>query len=107
MRGRDHLVENKRIRDYITASLPEGTRTFGDLKVPMFVTICHLSTETLYVYGDDPTALLVDAVITSSAVPGFFPANVSRGAGVCRWRCGVQPADEGGCGKGRDGNPGA
>ena len=73
LRGRDHLVENKRIREHITASLPAGVRTFGDLRVPMFATICHLQTLTLYVYGDDPAASLVDAVVTSSAVPGFFP----------------------------------
>lgn len=73
LRGRDHLVENKRIRDHIAASLPAGVRTFGDLRVPMFVTICHLQTQTLYVYGDDLSAPLVDAVVTSAAVPGFFP----------------------------------
>lgn len=79
VRGRDHMIENKRIREYVTASLPEGTRTFGDLRVPMYVTICHLQTQTLYVYGDDPTAPLVDAVITSSAVPGFFPPTYHAG----------------------------
>lgn len=73
LRGRDHLVENKRIREHIAASLPAGVRTFGDLHVPMYVTICHLQTQTLYVYGDDPSAPLVDAVVTSAAVPGFFP----------------------------------
>jgi NTE family protein len=73
VRGRDHLVENKRVKDYITTSLPAGARTFGDLTVPMYATICHLQTQTLYVYGDDPSAPLVDAVITSAAVPGFFP----------------------------------
>lgn len=73
LRGRDHLVENKRIREHMAASLPTGVRTFGDLRVPMFVTICHLHTQTLYVYGDDLTAPLVDAIVTSAAVPGFFP----------------------------------
>jgi NTE family protein len=73
LRGRDHLVENKRIREHIAASLPAGVRAFGNLRVPMFVTICHLQTQTLYVYGDDPATPLVDAVVTSAAVPGFFP----------------------------------
>jgi NTE family protein len=79
VRGRDHLVENRRIREYVAASLPADARTFGDLKVPMYATICHLQTQTLYVYGDDPTAPLVDAVITSSAVPGFFPPTYHAG----------------------------
>jgi NTE family protein len=73
LRGKDHLVDNRRIRAYVRQSLPQHVRTFGDLRVPLFVTICHLLTQTLYVYGDDPNAPLVDAALTSAAVPGFFP----------------------------------
>jgi NTE family protein len=36
-------------------------------------------THTLYVYGDDPAALIADAVVTSAAVPGFFPPTVYNG----------------------------
>jgi len=73
LRGSDHLTDNRRIRAYIEASLPPSVRTFGDLQARLYVTICHLLTQTLYVYGDDPDAPLIDAVLTSAAVPGFFP----------------------------------
>lgn len=73
LRGRDHLVDNRRIRSYIRQSIPHHVQTFGDLRVPLYVTICHLRTQTLYVYGEDTAAPLVDAVLTSAAVPGFFP----------------------------------
>lgn len=70
--GGEALADNTRLRHFIEASLPSGVRTFGDLRLPLYVTICHLRTYTLYVYGDDPSAPLVDAVLTSAAVPGFF-----------------------------------
>jgi NTE family protein len=79
LRGRDHLVENTRIRDYIIASIPRDRRTFGSLRVPFYATICHLLTQTLYVYGDDPDSSVVDAVLTSSAVPAFFPPHYHQG----------------------------
>jgi NTE family protein len=79
LRGSDHLTDNRRIRAYIEASLPQGVRSFGDLQVPLYVTICHLLTQTLYVYGDDPNAPLIDAVLTSAAVPGFFPPTYHNG----------------------------
>jgi len=79
LRGSDHLTDNRRIRAYIEASLPPGVRIFGDLQVPLYVTICHLLTQTLYVYGDDADAPLVDAVLTSAAVPGFFPPTYHGG----------------------------
>lgn len=79
LRGKDHFVSNEKLREHVARSLPHGTRTFGDLAVPLYVTICHLLTQTLYVYGDDPSAPLVDAVITSSAVPGFFPPRYHDG----------------------------
>jgi NTE family protein len=73
LRGSDHLADNRRIRAYIEQTLPKHVRTFGDLQIPLYVTICHLQTLTLYLYGDDPSAPLIDAVLTSAAVPGFFP----------------------------------
>lgn len=79
LRGKDHLVDNARIRAYVERSLPGGIRTFGDLRVPLYATIVHLLTQTLYVYGDDPDAPLVDAVVTSAAVPGFFPPTYCKG----------------------------
>lgn len=79
LRGADHLADNRRLRAYIAQTLPAGVRTFGDLRIPLYVTICHLRTLTLYLYGDDPSAPLLDAVLTSAAVPGFFPPTYHAG----------------------------
>jgi NTE family protein len=79
LRGKDHLVDSKRIHAYVQRSLPSNVRAFGDLRVPLYVTIVHLLTQTLYTYGDDLTSPLVDAVVTSAAVPGFFPPTYFKG----------------------------
>ncbi len=79
LRGKDHLVDNRRIRTYVRKALPRHVHTFGDLRVPLYVTICHLHTQTLYVCGDDPDTPLLEAVITSTAVPGFFPPTYHNG----------------------------
>jgi NTE family protein len=79
LRGKNHFVDNKAIRAYVQQALPPGVRTFGDLRVPLYTTLVHLLTQTLYVYGDDPGAALADAVVTSAAVPGFFPPAYFKG----------------------------
>ena len=73
IRGRDYFTDSKKLRAYIREHLPPNINTFGDLALPLFVTISHLVTNALYVYGDDPTAPLIDAVMLSAAVPGVFP----------------------------------
>jgi len=77
--GRDHLADNRRLRACIVQALPPGTHTFGDLRLPLYVTICHLATHALYVCGHDPQAPLIDAILTSAAVPGFFPPTHHQG----------------------------
>ncbi|NJM40933.1 MAG: hypothetical protein HC853_09235 [Anaerolineae bacterium] len=74
IRGRDYFTDNKKLRVYIRESLPPNINTFGDLALPLFVTISHLVSNALYVYGDDPTAQVIEAVILSAAVSGRFPA---------------------------------
>lgn len=50
-------------------SLPAGVRTFGDLKVPLYLTTADLQTGRLYLYGDNPNASLVEAALASTALP--------------------------------------
>jgi NTE family protein len=78
-RGADFVSENKGLRDYALSKIPPEMRKFGQLPIPLYVTIAHLRTHTLYIYGDDPEAEVIDAVITSAAVPGFFPPMVHEG----------------------------
>ncbi len=72
-RGDAYIVDNARMRRFVHDMLPADRRCFGDLPIPLWVTIAHLVTHTLYVYGDDPKAIIADAIVTSAAVPGFFP----------------------------------
>jgi NTE family protein len=73
LRGSNYLSDNDQIAQFVREILPPDCQRFGDLSIPLYVTIAHLLTHTLYVYGDDPTASIVDAVVTSAAVPSFFP----------------------------------
>lgn len=70
---KDYLVESAPLRRFIERHLPAEVRRFGDLRVPLFVTLAHVHTQTLYVCGGDRAAPVVDAVVASAAVPGFFP----------------------------------
>lgn len=72
-RGKDHIAGNAALRRYARTVFPPDRRTFGRLDLPLYVTIAHVATHTLYVYGDDPEADVIDAVLASAAVPGFFP----------------------------------
>lgn len=71
--GKDYLVEGAPLRQFIERHLPAQVRCFGDLRVPLFVTLAHVQTQTLYVCGSDRSAPVVEAVVASAAVPGFFP----------------------------------
>ncbi len=72
-RQTDYVTDTKQLRRYMHTIMPPAIRTFGDLKVPLYVTLCHLLTHTLYVYGDEPNTPIVDAVLASASVPGAFP----------------------------------
>ena len=79
LRGREYLMDNAGMAAFIRSVLPPGVRTFGDLALPFYVTIAHRATRTLYLYGDDPQGDLVQALVTSAAVPGYFPATWHNG----------------------------
>ena len=73
LRRKPSFYGNAALARFVEASLPARVRTFGDLSLPFYATIAHWRTRTLYVYGDDPAGSLVQALVTSAAVPGFFP----------------------------------
>ncbi len=71
--GADSLFPSYGMRQLIERNLPPGVRTFGDLKMPCYLTAVDLRTSRLYVFGDDPAAPLVDAIVASASVPGIHP----------------------------------
>jgi NTE family protein len=79
LRGADYLTDNRKLGAYMRSVLPSNVRTFGDLRVPLYVVISHLASQTMFYYGDDPGADLIDAALLSAAVPGFFPPLVHNG----------------------------
>ena len=79
LRGSAHFMDNSRMVELVRREIPPGRQHFGDLPVPLYVTIAHLVSHTLYVYGDDPAASIADAIITSAAVPGYLPPLVHNG----------------------------
>jgi len=68
--GADSLSPNDNIRRLIERQLPPGVRTFGDIKdVKLYTTTANINTAEIFVYGEDPSALLIDAVMSSAAPP--------------------------------------
>jgi len=78
--GQDGLVSSARLRDLVLRNLPPGVTRFGDLRVPLYTTAADLNTATLYLFGDDPSTLIVDAVMASASLPITFPPYVYHGA---------------------------
>lgn len=67
--GAAGLVSNGALRNYVLENIPPGALTFGDLEIRLYLTTCDLQTGRLFLYGEDPSAKLIDAVLASSALP--------------------------------------
>jgi NTE family protein len=59
--------------------LPPGVKTFGDLKIKLYVTTADLQTGRMYLYGDDPQADLLEAALASTALPVVWDPEVING----------------------------
>lgn len=64
------LFSSTELRAMLVKNLPA---TFGELKIPLYTSATDLTRHQLYVFGDDPTASLVDAVLASASVPAVHP----------------------------------
>ena len=72
--GADSLSPNDNLRRYVESQLPPGVRAFGDItQVRLYTTTANINTSEIFIFGDDPTASLVEAVLSSSAVPPLLP----------------------------------
>lgn len=67
------LYSSDGMRKHIEANLPAGVTTFGDLKIPCYVTAVDLRSSILYLFGEEPQAPVLDAVMASAAIPGIHP----------------------------------
>jgi NTE family protein len=71
--GRGSLHSQQNLAHFIGAQVPPNVRRFKDLKVPCIVTATSLSTGQLRLFGSDPSERLLDALLSSTAIPPFFP----------------------------------
>jgi NTE family protein len=67
--GRDSAFPSEGMRKLIQDNLPPGVTTFGQLKCPAYVTTADLRSSRLYLFGEDPSAPLLDAMLASSSIP--------------------------------------
>lgn len=68
------LFPSEPLRNFAERHLPTARRRFGDLEgVRLYLTTANLNTGKLYLFGDDPDALIVDAAVASAAHPLAFP----------------------------------
>ena len=64
------LYSNSGMRALLEGALP---KTFKECQLPLFLTSTDLTTHRLFMWGNDVSAPLVDAVLASASVPGIHP----------------------------------
>jgi NTE family protein len=75
LRRQPSIFAQEPLRAFLEKNIPPEIRTFGDLPpgIEFYVTAANLQTSALYLFGEDDSASLLDAVLASSAFPGGFP----------------------------------
>ncbi len=71
--GRGSLHGQENLARFIGRQVPANVRRFRDLKVPCIVTATSLSTGQLRLFSRDSNERLLDALLSSTAIPPFFP----------------------------------
>jgi NTE family protein len=71
--GRGSLHSQDNLARFMRRQVPPNVRRFKDLKVPCIVTATSLSTGQLRLFGTDRSERLLDALLSSTAIPPFFP----------------------------------
>jgi NTE family protein len=73
IRGANSFFSSDGMRRLLEEHLPAGVRTFGQLRCPCYVTAADLRSGRLYLFGEDPSSPLVEAVLASSSMPAVHP----------------------------------
>jgi NTE family protein len=69
----ESIFPNTGVREMIKNALPASATTFANLKIPLYITSTDLTTMRLFLFGEDKSAPLLDAVTASAAVPVIHP----------------------------------
>ena len=73
VRRQDSLFSSDGMRKLVNNGLPPGVTTFGQLRLPLYVTAVDIISGRLFLFGEDGRAPLVEAVLASSSIPGIHP----------------------------------
>lgn len=73
------LDDDKARSKTFTRYLPPGITTFGDLKAKLYLTAADLQTGRLFLYGDLPSARLIEATLCSTALPVVWDPELING----------------------------
>ncbi len=80
IRGKDSLVSNDSLLHFVQR-WPFATNTFGEFQSPrLFTVAAHYHTGALHIFGDDPHDRVIDGLMTSTAMPPFYPPWEVNGA---------------------------
>ncbi|WP_448595344.1 patatin-like phospholipase family protein [Thermoflexus hugenholtzii] len=78
IRGKESLFPNTSLYRFIKDHMPPGISKFRDLRGPrLFITAARLPDGALRLFGESPEDSLLDALMSSTAMPPYFPP----------WRC--------------------
>lgn len=81
--GKDSLYPSDNLRRFVEDNVPPEFECFGDVTdVKLLITAGDITTGTLFLFGEDPNAPLVDAVMASAALPGVYPPVRMDGASL-------------------------
>ncbi len=73
LRRKPSMFDSKYLTGFIRARLPGGVVSFKDLKMPTYTVAVRLKDGSLRVFGDDPRDQLIDGMMSSSAIPPYYP----------------------------------
>ena len=71
--GQDGLFPTEGMRQLISDHLPPGVTTFGQLKIPCYLTAVDLRSKRLFLFGEDPESSVLDGMMASSVIPVLQP----------------------------------
>ena len=72
--GSQSLFPSQAFYKFLVKHMPHERLTFGDLTQPrLFITAAHLDTGELHLYGEKRDELVIEAIMSSSALPPFSP----------------------------------
>ncbi len=79
MSGSPSLLGNSRLKNVLKTRVLRGVERFGDLKTELYIGAVRLDTGQLQVFGEDKDDVVLDAIMSSTAVVPFLPPWTYRG----------------------------